>query len=180
MCIRDRCSCVHGSPTPRLAAAAAVVGAINRPNAGILIDTLDFTRAGDEPEELRRLPESDMKQVAAELRAACLIVPDSIGIDIATGAYQPAEAVARVTVINAGTEAADSVWAEIVIDDADTDIAGGAPARRADRQLGRVARRSGANVCLWRRRWWAPRPDSDRDRLQHVLAQDGGAALSVL
>lgn len=42
--------------TPNLAAAAAVVRAVNRPNAGILVDTLHFDRARDSVEALRKLP----------------------------------------------------------------------------------------------------------------------------
>jgi len=42
--------------TPNLAAAAAVVRAVNRPNAGILVDTLHFDRAQDSVDELRKLP----------------------------------------------------------------------------------------------------------------------------
>lgn len=42
--------------TPNLAAAAAVVRAVNRPNAGVLVDTLHFDRARDSLDELRKLP----------------------------------------------------------------------------------------------------------------------------
>jgi sugar phosphate isomerase/epimerase len=44
--------------TPNLRAAAEVVRAVNRPNAGVLIDTLHFNRSRDSVEELRQLPRS--------------------------------------------------------------------------------------------------------------------------
>ncbi len=83
-------SCVHGSATPRLAAAAAVVGAINRPNAGILIDTLDFTRAGDEPEELRRLPKEwfhlvrvrDATSAGSTTNCPAVVLPGEGSVDL--------------------------------------------------------------------------------------------------
>jgi sugar phosphate isomerase/epimerase len=42
--------------TPHLAEAAHVVRAVNRPNAGILVDLLHFARSGSSVEELERLP----------------------------------------------------------------------------------------------------------------------------
>jgi sugar phosphate isomerase/epimerase len=42
--------------TPDLAEATRVLRAVNRPNAGILIDTLHFARSGSSIEELRTLP----------------------------------------------------------------------------------------------------------------------------
>lgn len=42
--------------TPDLQAAAKVVGAVNRKNAGVLIDTLHFNRSRDSVDELRALP----------------------------------------------------------------------------------------------------------------------------
>lgn len=42
--------------TPNLAEAARIVREVNRTNAGILIDTLHFDRAGDSIDELRTLP----------------------------------------------------------------------------------------------------------------------------
>lgn len=42
--------------TPNLAAAAAVVEAVDRPNAGILVDTLHFSRARDSIEALGKIP----------------------------------------------------------------------------------------------------------------------------
>ncbi len=40
-----------------LAEATDVLKAVNRPNAGLLIDVHHFQRAGDSPEELKKLPE---------------------------------------------------------------------------------------------------------------------------
>jgi len=42
--------------TPDLKAAAAVLAAVNRPNAGILVDTLHFNRSRSSLEDLKNLP----------------------------------------------------------------------------------------------------------------------------
>jgi sugar phosphate isomerase/epimerase len=42
--------------TRTLADAVALVGAVGRPNAGVMIDTLHFHRAGDRPEAIAALP----------------------------------------------------------------------------------------------------------------------------
>jgi sugar phosphate isomerase/epimerase len=42
--------------TPDLKAAAAVVEAVNRPNAGVLVDTLHFARSNSSLSDLKRLP----------------------------------------------------------------------------------------------------------------------------
>jgi sugar phosphate isomerase/epimerase len=42
--------------TPDLATAAKILHAVNRPNAGILIDTLHFDRSNSDVEELKKLP----------------------------------------------------------------------------------------------------------------------------
>jgi len=63
---------------------------------------------------------------ASDLHISCVLVPDSMGIDPRTGLYQPAEAIAQLNISNAGSEGVDSVWAEIVVSDPDTEL--GAPA----------------------------------------------------
>ncbi|MBI5646101.1 MAG: hypothetical protein HY962_04150 [Ignavibacteriae bacterium] len=67
---------------------------------------------------------------SSDMRASCLLLPDTIGIDASTGIYQPSQTEVRLQISNPGTEAVDSVWAEIVIADPDIDIRGGAPVRR--------------------------------------------------
>jgi hypothetical protein len=54
-----------------------------------------------------------------ELRATCLVIPDSISIQAGTGEYQPGEFSAEIVVSNTGTDHADSVNAEIIISDPD-------------------------------------------------------------
>ena len=44
------------SETPDLSAATAVMRAVNRPNAGILVDTLHFSRSRCSQDELKKLP----------------------------------------------------------------------------------------------------------------------------
>lgn len=47
---------VSWTDTPDLEAAAKVLRAVNRTNAGIMVDTLHFARSGSSLEELRKLP----------------------------------------------------------------------------------------------------------------------------
>lgn len=54
-----------------------------------------------------------------ELQASCLVIPDSVHTDPATGEYRPNEISASVSVSNSGTEHVDSVTAEIIISDPD-------------------------------------------------------------
>jgi hypothetical protein len=52
-----------------------------------------------------------------ELKASCLVIPDSVFVDLGTGEYQPSEITAIVFVSNIGTEFVDSVRAEIIVSD---------------------------------------------------------------
>ncbi|MDH7514341.1 MAG: hypothetical protein QHI48_00495 [Bacteroidota bacterium] len=60
--------------------------------------------------------------LSPDLRAACLLVPDTIGVDVSTGLYVPSSSTARLDIFNIGTEGIDSVRAGIIVDDPDIDI----------------------------------------------------------
>lgn len=62
--------------TPNLQAAADVVRAVNRPNAGVVVDTLHFDRARDSLDDLRALPREWLR--FAQVCDAAAEIPDTV------------------------------------------------------------------------------------------------------
>ena len=62
--------------TPDLRAAAEVLRAVNRPNAGIVVDTLHFDRSRDSVDELRGLPREWFR--FAQVCDAAAEIPDTV------------------------------------------------------------------------------------------------------
>ena len=54
-----------------------------------------------------------------DLEVSCLLIPDTVRVDAQTGLYQPSEFTIDVQLRNAGSDPADSVYAEIIVTDPD-------------------------------------------------------------
>jgi len=66
---------------------------------------------------------------APHLQSNCIILPDTIRVDVATGLYQPSEFFADLILRNTGTDPADTVQVELIIADPDINVVSPAQTR---------------------------------------------------